>query len=107
MLCVKGSGADMAAIEPAGMPAVRLDRMRKLRARDALTDEDMVRLQRENMLDPMGPNPSVEMFLHAFLPHKFVDHTHATAVLSADRPAGRRSDLRRRSMMAASASCLT
>src|SRR3954451_359315 len=88
-LCIKGSGADMATIEPRGMPAVRLDRMRKVRARDVLSDEDMVRLQRENMLDPMGPNPSVEMFLHALLPHKFVDHTHASAVLSLiDQPDG-------------------
>ena len=88
-LCVKGSGADMAAIEPAGLPAVRLDRLRKLRTRDALADEDMVRVLRENLLDPAAPNPSVEILLHAFLPHKFVDHTHATAVLSlSDQPDG-------------------
>jgi rhamnose utilization protein RhaD (predicted bifunctional aldolase and dehydrogenase)/NAD(P)-dependent dehydrogenase (short-subunit alcohol dehydrogenase family) len=89
VLCVKGSGADMAAIEPAGLPAVRLDRLLKLRSRAALTDEDMVRVQRENLLDPMAPNPSVETLLHAFLPHKFVDHTHANAVLSlVDQPDG-------------------
>jgi rhamnose utilization protein RhaD (predicted bifunctional aldolase and dehydrogenase)/NAD(P)-dependent dehydrogenase (short-subunit alcohol dehydrogenase family) len=89
VLCVKGSGGDMAAIEPAGLPAVRLDRLRKLRARSALSDEDMVRIQRENLLDPMAPNPSVETLLHAFLPHKFVDHTHSTAVLSLiDQPDG-------------------
>src|ERR1700720_472698 len=89
VLCVRGSGPDMAAIEPAGLPAVRLDRLRKLRARSALSDEDMVRIQRENLLDPMAPNPSVETLLHAFLPHKFVDHTHSTAVLSLiDQPNG-------------------
>src|SRR6266478_8997893 len=89
VLCVKGSGGDMAAIEPAGLPAVRLDRLRKLRGRATLTDEDMVRVQRENLLDPMAPNPSVETLLHAFLPHKFVDHTHSTAVLSlVDQPDG-------------------
>jgi rhamnose utilization protein RhaD (predicted bifunctional aldolase and dehydrogenase)/NAD(P)-dependent dehydrogenase (short-subunit alcohol dehydrogenase family) len=89
VLCIKGSGGDMAAIEPAGLPAVRLDRLRKLRARTALSDEDMVRIQRENLLDPMAPNPSVETLLHAFLPHKFVDHTHSTAVLSLiDQPDG-------------------
>ena len=89
VLCVKGSGGDMAAIEPAGLPAVRLERLRKLRARAALSDEDMVRIQRENLLDPMAPNPSVETLLHAFLPHKFVDHTHSTAVLSLiDQPDG-------------------
>src|SRR6266436_125083 len=87
VLCVKGSGWDMAAIEPAGLPAVRLAPLRKLRGREALSDEEMVRVQRANLLDPGAPNPSVETLLHAFLPHKFIDHTHATAVLSlADQP---------------------
>src|SRR5271168_5399041 len=86
-LCVKGSGWDMAAIEPAGLPAVRLAPLRKLRGREALSDEEMVRVQRSNLLDPGAPNPSVETLLHAFLPHKYVDHTHSTAVLSlADQP---------------------
>ncbi len=89
VLCVKGSGWDLAAIEPAGLPAVRLAPLRTLRARDALSDEDMVRVQRANLLDPGAPNPSVETLLHAFLPHRYVDHTHATAVLSiADQPDG-------------------
>src|SRR6266571_3288418 len=87
VLCVKGSGWDMANIEPPGLPAVRLAPIRKLRIRDALSDEDMVRIQRANLIDPGAPNPSVETLLHAFLPHKFVDHTHATAVLSlSDQP---------------------
>ncbi|MEA2945242.1 MAG: hypothetical protein QOI40_572, partial [Alphaproteobacteria bacterium] len=89
VLCIKGSGSDLATIEPQGLPAVRLERLRRLRARAALTDEDMVRVQRENLLDPMAPNPSVETLLHAFLPHKFVDHTHANAILSlVDQPDG-------------------
>ncbi len=89
VICIKGSGGDMADIEPAGLPAVRLDRLRKLRSRAALSDEDMVRVQRENLIDPAAPNPSVETLLHAFLPHKFVDHTHSTAVLSlVDQPDG-------------------
>jgi rhamnose utilization protein RhaD (predicted bifunctional aldolase and dehydrogenase)/NAD(P)-dependent dehydrogenase (short-subunit alcohol dehydrogenase family) len=86
-LCVKGSGWDMAAIEPAGLPAVRLHPLRMLRQRQSLSDEDMVRVQRANLIDPGAPNPSVETLLHAFLPHKFIDHTHATSVLSlADQP---------------------
>src|SRR5436305_29078 len=89
VLGVKGSGWAMGTIEPPGLPAVRLDPLRKLRARAALTDEDMVRLQRANLIDPAAPNPSVETLLHAFLPHKFVDHTHSTAVLSlTDQPDG-------------------
>ena len=90
VLCVKGSGWDMGTIEPPGLPAVRLDALKKLRARKTMSDEDMVKLQRANLIDPMSPNPSVETLLHAFLPHKFVDHTHSTAVLGiVDQPNSR------------------
>src|ERR1043166_4512986 len=89
VLCVKGSGWDMGEIEPAGLPAVRLAPWLKLRARAKLSDEEMVRLQRANLIDPAAPNPSVEALLHAFIPHKFVDHTHSTAVLAlTDQPDG-------------------
>jgi len=89
VLRVKSSGADMATIEPDGLVAVRLAAMRKLRALDAIDDADLVGIERANLIDPAAPNPSVEMMLHAFLPHKFVDHTHATAVLSViDQPDG-------------------
>jgi rhamnose utilization protein RhaD (predicted bifunctional aldolase and dehydrogenase) len=88
-LCVKGSGWDMGSIEPAGLPAVRLAPLLKLRARATLSDEEMVRLQRANLIDPAAPNPSVEALLHAFIPHKFIDHTHSTAVLAlTDQPDG-------------------
>jgi short-subunit dehydrogenase/ribulose-5-phosphate 4-epimerase/fuculose-1-phosphate aldolase len=87
VLCVKGSGWDLATIEPPGHPAVRLESLRELRALTALSDEDMVAAQRRNLIDPAAPNPSVEALLHAFLPHRFVDHTHATALLAlADQP---------------------
>ena len=82
VLCVKGSGWDMAVIEPPGLPAVKLAPLLKARRLDRLSDEDMVALQRANLIDPSSPNPSVETLLHAFLPHKFVDHTHSTAVLA-------------------------
>src|SRR5262249_393897 len=85
----KGSGGDMATIDAAGFSAVRLRRLRRLRERTALADGDMVRIKRENLLDPLAPDPSVEILLHAFLPHKFIDHTHASAVLSlVDQPNG-------------------
>ncbi len=89
VLRVKASGADMAAIEPEGLPAVRLAQLRRLRALDAIADDELVGIERANLIDPTAPNPSVEIMLHAFLPHKFVDHTHATAVLSLiDQPDG-------------------
>lgn len=87
VLCVKGSGWDMAVIEPQGLPAVKLGALLKARPLDRLSDEDMVALQRANLINPSSPNPSVETLLHAFLPHKFVDHTHSTAVLAIiDQP---------------------
>ena len=89
VLCVKGSGWDMGDIEPQGLPAVRLENLRKMITLDTLSDEDMVNAQRTNLLDSTAPNPSVETLLHAFLPHKFIDHTHSNAVLSlTDQPDG-------------------
>ena len=46
-----------------------------------LSDEDMVAYQKRNLIDIKSPNPSVETFLHAFLPFKFVDHTHSDAIM--------------------------
>lgn len=87
VICIKGSGWDMGVIEPVGLPAVRLEPLRKLRKLDKLSDEDMVNFQRINLLDSTSPNPSVETLLHAFLPHKFIDHVHSTAVLAlTDQP---------------------
>jgi rhamnose utilization protein RhaD (predicted bifunctional aldolase and dehydrogenase)/NAD(P)-dependent dehydrogenase (short-subunit alcohol dehydrogenase family) len=89
VLRVKATSADMATIEAEGLPAVRLEVLRRLRALDAIADEDLVAIERANLLDPAAPNPSVEVMLHAFLPQKFVDHTHARAVLSlVDQPDG-------------------
>lgn len=91
VLCVKGSGADLSDVEPAGLPAVRLAPLLALRKLAALSDEAMVNAQRTRMLDASGPNPSVETLLHAFLPHKFIDHSHADAILSlVDQPDGER-----------------
>ncbi len=88
-VCVKGSGWDLDAIEPPGLPAMRLAPLRALRRLEALSDEEMVNQQRINLFDATSPNPSVETLLHAFLPHKFVDHTHADAVLAlTNQPGG-------------------
>ncbi|MDP6440527.1 MAG: bifunctional aldolase/short-chain dehydrogenase [Pelagibacteraceae bacterium] len=89
VLCVKGSGWNMADIEPAGLPAVKLEPLLALKKKKYLSDEDMVSFQKRNLIDIKSPNPSVETFLHAFLPFKFVDHTHADAILNVtNRPDG-------------------
>ncbi|MFZ0776876.1 MAG: bifunctional aldolase/short-chain dehydrogenase [Xanthobacteraceae bacterium] len=89
VLWVKSSGSDMAKIGAEDFVAVRLEPMRKLRALESIGDEDLVAIERANLIDAKAANPSVEMMLHAFLPHRFIDHTHATAVLSLiDQPDG-------------------
>ena len=82
VLHIKGSGWDLETIEARGLPGVRLDALLELRALDKLSDEDMVNVQRCNLLDCTAPTPSVEALLHAYLPHRYVDHTHATAMLA-------------------------
>ena len=87
VLYVKGSGWDLASIEPPGFPAVRLEPLQALRDVAAMSDEAMVNALRINLLDAAAPNPSVEALLHAFLPQRFVDHTHANAILAlVDQP---------------------
>jgi len=81
VLCVKGSGSDLAEVGPEGMPAVRMAPLVALRQLERLEDEAMVDAVRGALLSSRSPNPSVETLLHAFLPHAFVDHTHAEPVL--------------------------
>lgn len=89
VLAVKGSGWDLASLEPAGLPALRLAPLLALRALSAMSDEAMVNALRTRMLDASAPTPSVETLLHAFLPHRFIDHSHADAVLAlVDQPNG-------------------
>src|SRR5262252_763983 len=80
-LFIKGSGWDLDAIEPPGLPAVDLAHLRRLRALASLSDEEMVNQLRTHLFDAGAPNPSVETLLHAFLPHRFIDHTHADVAL--------------------------
>jgi rhamnose utilization protein RhaD (predicted bifunctional aldolase and dehydrogenase)/NAD(P)-dependent dehydrogenase (short-subunit alcohol dehydrogenase family) len=84
---IKGSGHDLGQMTVKTMPAVKLDPLLALRNLNSLSDMDMVNTMRVNMLDATGPNPSVELLLHAYLPHAFINHTHATAMLAlADLP---------------------
>ena len=84
---IKGSGWDMGFIDHPGMPAVELDTLLKTINLKKLNDFEMVNLQRKCLLNSQAPNPSIETLLHAFLPFKYVDHTHANAILGLiDQP---------------------
>ncbi len=79
---VKGSGWDLGTIDAPGLPGLRLEPLLAARGGAAMTDEEMVAFQRAQLLEPSAPNPSVETLLHAFLPARFVDHCHASAILA-------------------------
>ncbi len=82
VLYVKGSGWDLETIEPAGFAPVQLDYVRRLASLPTLSDPQMVNELATHTLRADAPAPSVEAILHALLPHRYVDHTHADAVLS-------------------------
>ena len=82
MLVVKGSGADLADIDEAGFACLRLDHVARLADLDALTDIQMAEQLLAAGVVAGRPAPSVEAILHAVLPHRFVDHTHADAVVT-------------------------
>jgi len=82
LLYVKGSGWDLATIRAQGFAPVKMDTLLKMAHLENLSDNDMVRVQKSAMTDPGAPAPSVEAILHAIIPYRFVDHTHADAVVA-------------------------
>jgi len=87
VLLVKGSGWDLVNIEAKGFSPVYLDSLLDMAKLDKLSDSDMVAQQKAAMLDDKAPNPSVEAILHALIPYKFVDHTHADAIVTISNSA--------------------
>ena len=87
ILYVKGSGWDLETIEEAGFSPVRLAHLVRLSRLESLTDPEMVNELATHVTRASAPAPSVETILHAILPHRYVDHTHADAVLSVTNTA--------------------
>jgi len=82
ILYVKGSGWDLEFIETAGFSPVRMNHMLSLAKLDSLSDPQMVNELKTQLTNATSPTPSVETILHAILPFKYVDHTHADAVVT-------------------------
>lgn len=82
ILYVKGSGWDLEFIEAGGFAPVRMAHLLRLAELPLLSDPQMVNELRTHMTDAAAPTPSVEAILHAILPYKYVDHTHADAVVT-------------------------
>lgn len=79
---VKASGCDLAGIRPEGHAPLDLEYLRRLRTLESLPDDRMANEFRTHVLDCRAPSPSIETLAHAFLPAKFIDHTHADAILA-------------------------
>ncbi len=94
VLYVKGSGWDLQSIAAGGFAAVRLPHLQALAALAELSDTDMMRELRLALLDPGAPTPSVEAILHALVPLRYVDHTHADAVVAISNSPNGESALR-------------
>ena len=88
VLFVKASGHDLAAIEPEGHVAVELGPLRRLCELPDLGDEAVQGEMRRRLLDPRAATPSIEAPVHAVLPGRYVDHTHADAVLALTNQQG-------------------
>jgi len=82
VLYVKGSGCDLESIEPQHFAPLALGYLRRLATLPALRDAQMVNELNTHVLRADAPSPSVESLLHAILPHRYVDHTHADALLA-------------------------
>jgi len=82
ILYVKGSGWDLGSIEKEGFSPVKTIKLISLLEYDRLSDSDMVKYQQDALVDKTAPNPSIEAILHALIPYKFVDHTHADAMVT-------------------------
>jgi len=82
ILYVKGSGWDLISIKAEGFAPVKMCTLLEMAALETLSDSDMVRQQKAAMIDKDAPNPSVEAILHAIIPFKVVDHTHADAIVT-------------------------
>ncbi|EGW55104.1 bifunctional aldolase/short-chain dehydrogenase [Candidatus Endoriftia persephonae] len=82
ILYVKGSGWDLATIEAAGYTPVRMAHLLRLAELESLSDLEMVNQLKTHQTLASAPTASVEAILHATLPYKFVDHTHADAIIT-------------------------
>jgi rhamnose utilization protein RhaD (predicted bifunctional aldolase and dehydrogenase)/NAD(P)-dependent dehydrogenase (short-subunit alcohol dehydrogenase family) len=95
ILYVKGSGGDLASIGEGGFAPVRMAHLLALARLPSLTDAEMVNELRTQLTRASAPTPSVEAILHAVLPHRFVDHTHADAVVTVTNTADGRERIRK------------
>jgi len=82
VLRVKASGYDLATMGAEGFTGLLLAPVLRLAGLDVLSDSDMVAELKKARLDPEAAAPSIEAIVHALVPYRFVDHSHADAMLT-------------------------
>lgn len=82
VIYVKASGQDLSDIEPGGHTGIDLDSLRKLQKLKKLSDKDMVNELLIHRFRAEDRTPSIETLMHAFIPAKYIDHTHPDAILT-------------------------
>lgn len=87
-LYVKASGHDLGSIEPTGHSPLDQKALETLNELKTLPDDLLMKEMRTHLLDPEAALPSFETLMHAWIPEKFIDHTHAEAILTLTNQLG-------------------
>src|SRR6201996_5909334 len=84
VLWVKGSGGDLGSMKRDGFATLYLDRLEGLKRlyRGLAYEDEMVALFNHCTFDLNPRATSIDTPLHAFVPHRHVDHVHADAVIA-------------------------
>jgi rhamnulose-1-phosphate aldolase/alcohol dehydrogenase len=84
VLWVKGSGGDIGSMKRDGFSTLYLDKLESLKGlyRGLAHEDEMVALFNHCTFDLNPRATSIDTSLHAFVPHRHVDHVHADAVIA-------------------------
>ncbi|MBV9980490.1 class II aldolase/adducin family protein, partial [Bradyrhizobium sp.] len=84
VLWVKGSGGDIGSMKRDGFSTLYLDKLDSLKGlyRGLAHEDEMVALFNHCTFDLNPRATSIDTPLHAFVPHRHVDHVHADAVIA-------------------------
>lgn len=84
VLWVKGSGGDLGSMKRDGFSTLYLDKLESLKGlyRGLAHEDEMVALFNHCTFDLNPRATSIDTPLHAFVPHRHVDHVHADAVIA-------------------------
>jgi rhamnose utilization protein RhaD (predicted bifunctional aldolase and dehydrogenase)/NAD(P)-dependent dehydrogenase (short-subunit alcohol dehydrogenase family) len=81
-LFVKSSGSNLATINSEEFTAMKMSELLDAKLLQSMDDEEMSSFIKSCMLDQDQAFPSVEIFIHAFISSKFVDHSHADFIVA-------------------------